>query len=403
MNFKLTCLFLLCFINKSFAQKDNFYNGYIITNNGDSLHCEIKDEDWISTPAEFKYRFAGSQNIQIALLDSTREINAFGQFKYIRYTGNIDVSSGRMNELSTKRDPEFERKTVFLETLVEGKANLYFYSNSRYRRFFYKLDNGEITQLTYKKYESAQNVVSTNEDYKFQLLKELNCKFYTIDKYKYVEYRIRSLSNYFKEYNSCFGVTATSSVRNERKGIINIYGRAGIGSSNFRFNHRIDPLLKGSHGTQPYFSIGFGAEILIPKTDGVLYFLIEPSFQNHVSSGGKVEPNNFKTTLEYRSMEVPIGLKLNFKINEKVSSYIKGLYSGNISMSRSKITFSPQGYIMRVGPDANLEFGGGITLNKKYSAEFRFSTNRPILNNYPWYNSNFTTIELVLGYRLFKL
>ena len=85
-------------------------------------------------------------------IEEIKEFEITGVSKYIKNTTNIDTSSSKINSLSEQRNPVFESKTVFLKVIISGKASLYKYSAPDLRRYFYSLNQGEITPLVYKKY-----------------------------------------------------------------------------------------------------------------------------------------------------------------------------------------------------------------------------------------------------------
>lgn len=104
-------------------------------------------------------------------------------------------------------DKEFSVKevTVFLNVIVEGKANLYSYDSGNGVKYFYKLtDSDEVAkQLLYKKYYRLTSIVNENNDFREQLFNKIKCPYQTFNDFLNVKYDKDELLALFKNYNKC--------------------------------------------------------------------------------------------------------------------------------------------------------------------------------------------------------
>ena len=135
MNRSLLALFALVFIIPSFAQIE-FEEGYFIDNSGKKVSCLIKNLDWKNNPTEFSYKLTPDSREQIHTLQSAVEFAVLNGAKYKKYDVNIDVSSDFIDNLGFDKQPDFERKELFLKVLIESETTLLSYESRNLKRFF---------------------------------------------------------------------------------------------------------------------------------------------------------------------------------------------------------------------------------------------------------------------------
>lgn len=135
MKKQLLLLLTVCLSLSGYSQI-TFEKGYYIDNANEKTDCLIKNNDWKNSPTEFDYKLAADTEPKRLNTKSVKEFGIHTKSKYIRYTGNIDVSSDNLDRISDDKNPVFESQTLFLKVLQEGKANLYLYDIEGMRRFF---------------------------------------------------------------------------------------------------------------------------------------------------------------------------------------------------------------------------------------------------------------------------
>jgi len=166
-----------------------FEKGYLIDNSGKRTDCFIQNMDWKNNPDKFEYKLTGNSELKIGTIKTIKEFTISNTLKYKRFLVEIDKSSSQINKLTNSKKPEFKEETLFLKSLLEGKANLYFYEGNNLTRYFYSVDNSDVKQLIYKSYRTSDNKVEKNNSYKQQLWVDLNCKDIVLNDAKNTDYR----------------------------------------------------------------------------------------------------------------------------------------------------------------------------------------------------------------------
>ena len=159
-----TIVFLISFV--SLAQT-KFENGYFISNNGNKTTCLIKNMGWKDSPTKFEYKLSENDTPKSATIKTVKEFSVGESYKFKRFTVDMDLYFEPANKKNLEQNPkaDYVERTVFLQTLVEGKASLYLYDKGRYWKFFYTLDNEVPEQLFYKKYLVNSHTINENNQY----------------------------------------------------------------------------------------------------------------------------------------------------------------------------------------------------------------------------------------------
>jgi hypothetical protein len=101
---------------------------------------------------------------------------------------------------------------------VEGKADLLYYENEDLERFFFSVNDSEVKQLVYKPYYIENSLIAYNEEYKKQILDNLNCGVDLTDVNK-LNYKPKDLIKVFLKYNECSNSSAVNYNQNYEKEI----------------------------------------------------------------------------------------------------------------------------------------------------------------------------------------
>jgi hypothetical protein len=396
---------LISFLLLSFSQisaQIQFEKGYFINNNRDTTLCFIKNLDWKGNPKSFKYRYSDTSEVKIASIDSVMEFGILETLKYKRFDVEIDRSSEQINLLSLDKSPIFGKEKLFLKVLIESNANLYYYEDGNLRRFFYNVAHEPIKQLIYKSYRTENNLIAKNEAFKQQILRSLQCSSINIDDIKNLSYTTQSLISLFIKYNSC----ESAQIRNYfQKKITQILFdvKAGIRYSSLSAKDELAEILI-DFGSNFTTSIGFAGEIVLPFRKNKWSIIVEPSFQYFSSIVKNInDPSYFRpidVSVSYKSIEVPVGLKHYFYLNEKSKIFINAFYVLDFQL-KSKVGFSYYRPDLQATSGNNFALGTGFSHNR-YSIEARYHFQRQILSRYATWNSKYQTISVLFGYRLKK-
>ncbi len=401
MRLQLFFITVLFSVLNAFSQT-NFEAGYLIKTNGTKVDCLIKNEDWKGSPSSFSYKLEENGEIKTGTISNVIEFGSAESFKYIRATVNIDQSTDNVNNLTDVRNPIMKEETIFLKTLIEGKASLYYTENENTPRYFYKVGDGKIEQLIYKKYLSTPTKLGKNERYKQQLATDLTCSKLNENNFEELDYKKNKLINLITKYNTCENSEAIVFSKNIQKSKFNLTIRPGVTFSSLSILKLGDERINFDKNTG--IRIGLEAEYVLPFNNSKWSVFIEPTYRNYKAEKEYlyVDFNTFqKTTLitaEYNSIELPIGGRHYMYLNKNAAVFIDAAIIMDVSFMDSKIDSSNEGgYDLDVSADAAIALGIGFRYKNKYSFQARYHTPRQLLN-YDNINSDYKSFALIAGY-----
>lgn len=388
-------LLVLVFSYNGYSQI-SFEKGYYINNNNERIECFIKNKDWINNPIKFEYHLSDTKTIKEASINSIKEFGIYSQSKYIRSTVNIDRSSEDLNELSTSKSPVFNEEQLFLKILVEGKANLYSFRDRRLIRFFYKKASN-IEQLVFKSFLIDDTNIGKNKEYQRQLWKDLKCQSISIKDIEKIDYEENELVNFFEEYNNCGNSEITNIEDDKQKKLFNLNVRVGLTNSS------LDLKYGNENSSQEFdsqseleFRFGIETEYILPFNKNKWAILLEPTYQYLKYNKIMYEQN---VSVDYKSIEIPIGFRHYFFLNNKSKIFINASYVIDIT-SDSKIDFE-NGTDVKIEGSNYFAVGLGYKYDAKYIVEMRYGLSRDISENNPSWISDLNTLSFILGYTIF--
>ncbi|GAA0753015.1 hypothetical protein [Psychroflexus lacisalsi] len=212
--------------------------GLIIKKNKDTLRGFVDDRDWDKNPDQirFKTRLDSSPSTFLPL-----DIHGFSVDNIIYVGGVVEAEVTELNTNDLEENPKIniEIDTTFLQVVVGGAKELYYYKNKTDRENFYIKREGQLDLLVYKKYIDEQKntgkaVVIENKKYLGQLtlyLKEcpdINSK---LKNTSYNEGDLRRLFNYYYECTS----TESSFTKTKNKLSFELGAITGISISSLNF------------------------------------------------------------------------------------------------------------------------------------------------------------------------
>lgn len=403
---RIFILFTTILSTLSYAQT-KFENGYFINESNEKVSCFIKNLDWKNNPVQFEYKITENADIEQASIGTVKEFGVNGVFKYVRKTVGIDRSSVKIDDLDNNRNPEFSEETLFLKVQVEGEASLYVYEEVGLIRFFYSVDDSEVTQLVYKSYLSDKQI-AYNYLFRQQIFRDLKCSEQTTINTEKLRYQKNDLQRVFIIYNECNDTDYIIFKQNHNKDLINLTIRPGLNVSSLSV---YNPLLSSrdtDFDQEIAFRLGAELEIILPFHNNKWSAFLEPTYQYYKSektiSASGVAGGILNVTADYESIELAIGLRHYLFLNQDSKIFLDAAYVFDI-ISDSKITFdNSSGFTLNTldgKTSGNLGLGIGYKLKDKYSLSFRYSTKRNILVNYGAWGSRYETITAIFGYRIF--
>lgn len=394
---KKQLLFLLITIlSMNCYSQIGFEKGYYINNTNQKVDCLIKNIDWKNNPTEFEFKLTENSDKKKETIKTVREFGIYNISKYSRHKVKIDKSSNDLNRMSTVRKATFQEEELFLKVLIEGKASLYSFEDGDLIRYFYSKDGSIIQQLIFKKYLNIDNKIGTNNRYKQQLWNDLKCSTFKVSKVENVDYKKNELISFFVEYNECNNSEFTNFKEKQKKDLFNLSIRPGFNNSSLSIQNSVSSYRDTDFDNEFEFRFGIEAEFIMPFNKNKWSLIIEPTYQYFKS---EKEITNHSVKADYKSIEIPVGIRHYFFLNENSKIFINGSFIFDLS-NNSIIDFSP-GADLEIKTRNNLAFGIGYKYNDKYSLEFRYQTSRKILSDYIYWSSDYNTLSIIFGYSLF--
>jgi hypothetical protein len=310
----------------------------------------------------------------------------------------MDRSGEDLSNLSKDRNPEYHNEVLFLKVLVEGKASLYQYEEKNLTRFFYSVNNSEITQLIYKSYSPDERKILYNNHFRQQLLTDLKCHSITLDEIGEINYYENELARIFIKYNECQNVSYVNYKEKHKRDLFNLNIRPGMNFSNFSMNNELSDAEDTDFGSRFDFRAGLELEYVFPFNRNKWAIMIEPTFQYYKSFNEGEGVNDQDVEVNYKSFEFPLGIRYYFYLNENSRFLINAGYALDFCFN-STIRYE-LGWEYEISSIGSLVVGAGYKYNK-FSLEMRYLSGRNLLTGYSLWDSDYRTLSLILGYSVF--
>lgn len=405
---KQLLILLISFLSiNSFAQVV-FEKGYYINNKDQRIECLILNEDWKNNPTEFEYKLNENSEPTKGTLSQVKEFGIANNFKYIRRNVKIDRSGTTVDNLSNEKDPKFNDEQLFLKALVEGKANLYEYSDRSIKRYFYNKGDNTIEQLVYKTYLVTDSDVAKNNKFRQQLWMDLQCQNIKLSDMEKVEYKKVDLIKIFTKYAECFNEGLVNFAPKGKKDLFNLTLRPRINNSSLAISNSSSKERNTDFGNKTGFGFGVEAEYILPFNKNKWSIALEPTFQNFKSQKSSNVPDVSggvqNVSVNYSSIEIPITFRHYFFLNKNSKLFLNASYIIDLP-SKSTVEFTRNDgssfNTLDIKSRNNSALGLGFKQNDKISVELRYQTTREILGNYVFWNSNYNTVSFIFGYSFF--
>lgn len=410
---KKTFSVLLSFCIVFICAQIKFEKGYIISNNDVKKEVLIKNQGWANNPDSFVYKTDEKSGENTGTPSTIKEFGIYNDVKYVIYNGDFDYSSDNIGDLSSNREPEFKKASVFLKEIVTGNKNLYSYQGQNVIRYFYSDSSSFIQPLIYKKYFFNGNnlQVAANEEYIDQLktiFSNDNAAQAIAPKTKYTS---NDLKKIFSTYNSKFsGTTNEGNVsETKRNSKFNLVVRPGL---NFYSPLEITKTFSNEGApSKTGFRIGVEAEIVLPFNRGKWSVVVEPTFSlyNNKTAVRTTNGNLYNINVEnYSFISIPLSVRHYMFINDKSKIFINaGINLLTLKTSSAKdFSLDYDGYVfdrLKLSSSQAFKsavFGIGYNYNNKYIIEARYNTSMNLFEE-KGAEANLKYASIILGYNIF--
>lgn len=283
---------------------------------------------------------------------------------------------------------------------------LYEYVDNNVTRYFYNNENSDIEQLIYKKYKFSENNIGENNRFRQQLWKDLKCSNSQKNVVQKLNYTKKDLIKYFVEVNSCDQQEYVNFEEKQERDVFNLTIRPRVNSSSLTIENSF--FKKNEFENKINFGLGVEAEFILPFNKNKWAIAIEPTYQSYNAEArtevSKVAGGELIASVDYSSIEMPVGLRHYFFLNDNSKMFINASYIFDFSSnSYIELVRNDGSYInsLEIKTNNNFAMGVGFKQNDRYSLELRYHAGREVLANYLYWNSEFKSISLIFGYSLF--
>ena len=412
---KQKLLLLVVFFNLNlFAQKD-FEKGFFIDEANNKTECLIKNYDWIGVPNEIEYKLSEGSNVETR---NFSRMTSFQVYNTSHYYIKSEVSLDRNKEVKNYK-PKTE--TIILQVLLEGAASLYTSSDI----FFYQLNDGKVKQLLYKKYVDEDAKIKEDNLFRTELYESLKCENNIVE-IRNLNYSKRDFMRFFKNYNICKSSESKTYTNASTKTKFNVAVIAGANFNNSTFQRQMskatgpvngvyqvsDITQTAKTGNELSFLFGFEAEMLLPFNKSKWALFIAPNYQklnyevteDNVNIDFQYGFGVLNVKAEYSCLEVPIGIRHYFTLNENSKLFLDGAYNyikvmkseeNQHFVARTGEEFSPSNAEDVKNATNTIRIGLGYKYNNKYSLSLNYHTKRELSN------SEINTISVIASYKIF--
>lgn len=376
------------------SAQTTYKEGYFIDNEDQRITCLIKSVDWRDNPSGFEYKLSDDRKLTATIKD-VKEFGIGRELKFIRATVNMDQSSGKLSDLSTKRSPEWREETIFLKVLVESVSLLY-YEQGDIKRFFYSVDGAEIEQLVHKEYRTSSDEVSVNNDFLNQIRNTINCSNRPVAQLEQLTYTTRSLVQYFRAHNECLNATVVIYKPERTKGSVNLKFTPGISMASCSFHSDASRDYNFDFEDQLSFRLGMEVGFVMPFNNNKWEAILEPTYRYFTSTALSRQR---LVEIDYTSLELPIGFRHNFFLSTQSKAFVSVSYVLDFLLNSAvHIEGSDD---LELGTLDNFMLGMGYGY-KRFSLEARYYTPRSIASSYIFLSARYDAWSVVLGYKIVK-
>ncbi|MEL7144997.1 MAG: hypothetical protein AAFO69_01410 [Bacteroidota bacterium] len=324
---KLFLLIAYLLFHNGFAQ-DRLYKGHFVKENGDRIDCFLSSIAHSNNPVKFRYKLTEDAPYLVDSIDNVMEIVAGENFKYVRKTLTVDVSKGFLNKNVARN----KKLTVFMRVLIEGEVSLFEYLNGDLKKYFYSKDDSNIQQLIYRKFYNDAGALLENNGFRQALFNVLKCASLGADDFSDLKYNRNDLLSVFRRYYQCKGNAFLAYVNTKEflniKEIFNFSVAAGINFLHISSNDNTAPGAL-TIGWKPTLRYGVEIEYNFNVRRNQLSLVINPAYTSY--SASKLQGNRFNA-IEFRSIELPVGLRVYLSDGEDVKWFVNGFATFNLAV-----------------------------------------------------------------------
>jgi len=401
---KINLILILLFFSNcvSLPAQNYFENGTITLKDQSTVTCEIEYQNWDLSPTSISFRTPKSKKITKVSIQEVEKFSVGNYIKFENHTVEIDTSSYHPSNYSKSRKPKNIIKEVFLRKIIEGDFELLQYQSKSYQKFYLKTHSTGLVQLIYKPYQRDSKQVFYNETFKTQLQSLCACEGMNDARATIVKYSKKSMIDFLEEFAKCNSERIVLTSKIKKFDLFNIIVKPSLRSSNLILRNST---LEGYDYNLPLRlmgTIGIEVEFVVPSSEKQWSFFVEPTYNRY--SFTTPESSFPKVLFKYNSIEVPLGSRYYFNLNDNSQISLEGTmfldfpFSSASSIQRDDFTTD---FKLDVISFVNFGSAIGYRLLNNFSVQFRYSYSRQLYTFRPSWNAKYHTYSLLFGYSFY--
>lgn len=296
-NFKtvavISLLSLFFFQTSSYGQ-EKYLPGYIVRQDGDTIHGFIDYRNWDRNPVKISFK---SELTKQAVQYTPIDVMGFSVSNELYAGGIVEVEESpfKPSKLMTVSELKIRIDTVFLQAVVLGSESLYYYKTGKDKDQFYIVDNASFQLLYYKTYlkeVDGKSFATENQQYLGQLGTYLQDCPRLYSKISATKYSRKSLVDLFEFYYEC--TSSEMDFQWQRESVIFEPGlMAGVSRTALSFGSGApDYLVNGNFSSSNNFIAGVYLDIVLPKRRRKVIIRNEMLYSSYQSEGFYNDFNN---------------------------------------------------------------------------------------------------------------
>ena len=393
-------ILLLFLLSGGLCAQATYRAGYLINNDGQRQEVAIYDRDWVDSPRSFTYRPEVGEGNRTGDLESVQEFGFVdGSRQFVRYTLDIDRSSDLDKNLSASAVPEYARETVFVDVLVDGQVDLFYWERGERKRFFYRRGEDAPRQLVSRRYRQGQDI-RRDDSFRGVLGAQLKCPNVRAQQAQTLRYERRSLTDYVTAYNGCAGGATRVIERQPTAGRLSLGLRAGLERADLMVDIERVPGFGSTYDftAQTTPRLGVDLEYRVPFAGN--RWAVYTGAYYHAYRDQQTSRFNRTANIYYRAVNVPLGIRRYAYVMGRNSVFLNGQVSFEVPLNSNLTEVGTLLYNYGPTKSVGLEFGGGVSLSDRYQLEAITCRGRSLTENFTDAPSKYTYTALLMTYRI---
>ena len=164
--------------------------------------------------------------------------------------------------------------------------------------------------------------IKENNQYKQELYNNLKCESISSEDVLNIGYFKNDLIKFFEKYNECTN-SSFKTFENSSRTFFNLTLRPGININSLLVENGINSDRNVDFGKQTNFRFGIEAEVVLAFNNNKWSLLFEPTYKYFKA---KKQLDIQSVNIDYSYLELPLGIRHYFYLNDKSKVFVNALY-----------------------------------------------------------------------------